>query len=114
MRPATVSKSKRFNEIFHILLTHDFTSLLKELAQMAPGPFRTSPARNGTGTAQAAVRTRKLMEALGPTFIKMGQLLGTRPDLIPPAFVEEFKKLYDQTQPSPFEEIKKVVEEDMG
>lgn len=113
MRAATVSKSKRFNEIFHILLTHDVTSLLRDLAAMAPSPFR-STRQNGTGPAQVAPRVRKLMEALGPTFIKMGQLLGTRPDLIPPAFVEEFKKLYDQTHPSDFEDIKKVIEKDLG
>src|SRR5687768_3398433 len=113
MRTGTVSKSKRFNEIFHILLTNDFTSLLRELASMAPSPFRAPGSQNGTAPALVAARVRKLMEVLGPTFIKMGQLLGTRPDLIPPAFIEEFKKLYDQTQPSSFPEIKKVIEADL-
>src|SRR5919108_2067575 len=99
MASSTLSKSKRFNEIFHILLTHDFTSLLRDLASLGPGAFRPGAMRNGLGRTEIAVRVRKLMEVLGPTFIKMGQLLGTRPDLIPPAFVEEFKKLYDQTKP---------------
>jgi ubiquinone biosynthesis protein len=51
-------------------------------------------------------------EELGPTFVKLGQLLSTRPNLIPPAFVEEFKKFHDQVTPISFEEIKRVLEED--
>jgi ubiquinone biosynthesis protein len=60
------------------------------------------------------VRIRRMMEDLGPTFIKIGQLLGTRPDLIPKAYIEEFKKMYDQTTPTPFEDVKRVVESELS
>jgi ubiquinone biosynthesis protein len=53
-------------------------------------------------------------EELGPTFVKFGQLLSTRPNLIPPDFVEEFKKFHDQVAPIPFEEVQKILEEDFG
>lgn len=53
-----------------------------------------------------AERLRLCFEQLGPTFVKLGQLLSTRPDLIPEEFCEEFKKLQDQVAPVPYAEIK--------
>ncbi len=53
-------------------------------------------------------------EELGPTFVKFGQLLSTRPNLIPADFVEEFKKFHDQVTPVPIDEIKKILMEDFG
>jgi len=51
------------------------------------------------------------LEELGPTFIKLGQLLASRPDVIPMAFVDELKKLQDQVPPLPFEQLLPVLEE---
>jgi ubiquinone biosynthesis protein len=62
----------------------------------------------------AAERARMAFEELGPTFIKFGQLLATRPDLVPDDFVEEFKKLHDQVQTVPFEEVRSVLEQQFG
>lgn len=53
-------------------------------------------------------------EQLGPTFVKLGQLLATRPDLIPAEYVEEFTKLHDQVKPVDFAEIKGVIENQFG
>ena len=53
-------------------------------------------------------------EELGPTFVKLGQLLASRPDLIPEDFVEEFKRLHDQVATVPFSEIEKVLERQFG
>ena len=47
---------------------------------------------------------------LGPTFIKFGQILSTRRDLLPPGLIEELKKLQDHTNPLPFETIRPVIE----
>lgn len=121
MRAKTVSKSKRYNEIFHILLGHGLPSVVKDLAAMA----RTPEARPPTAAvleeepvdgarAPVAARVRAILEDLGPTFIKIGQLLGTRPDLIPKEFIEEFKKMYDQTTPTPFDDVRAVVESELG
>lgn len=55
-------------------------------------------------------RMRMAFEELGPTFVKLGQVLATRPDLIPEEFVEEFKRLHDQVSPLPYSEIKNVLE----
>jgi ubiquinone biosynthesis protein len=68
----------------------------------------------GIETFTPAERMRMAFEELGPTFVKLGQLLATRPDLVPEDFVEEFKKLHDQVSPLPFSEIKMVLEEQFG
>lgn len=62
----------------------------------------------------AAERLRMCFEQLGPTFVKLGQLLATRPDLVPEDAVEEFKKLHDQVTGVPFERIQKVLEQQFG
>src|SRR5699024_12189549 len=62
--------------------------------------------------AQDAVSLRQAFEELGPTFIKFGQILSTRPDLLPPDYIEELKKLRDQAPPFSFEKIKETFEEE--
>jgi ubiquinone biosynthesis protein len=54
------------------------------------------------------------MEELGPTFVKLGQMLSTRPDLLPPAFLAELGKLREHVKCFLFEEVKKRIEEDLG
>lgn len=55
------------------------------------------------------VRARMVLEKLGPTFIKIGQILSTRPDLIPPEWADEFSQLQDSVSPVPFEDIQHVL-----
>lgn len=118
MATARLTKSKRFNEVFHILLEHNFPVVLKELAFYGRRPAkeakRAAVGVDGKQPRSLAYRVRRIMEDLGPTFIKIGQLLGTRPDLIPPDFVEEFKKMYDQTTPTPFDGVRRVVEAELA
>lgn len=53
-------------------------------------------------------------EELGPTFVKLGQLLATRPDLVPADYVHEFEKLHDRVQPLPFSTVEEVLREEFG
>jgi len=62
----------------------------------------------------APVRLRMAFEELGPTFVKLGQLLASRPDLIPEEFCIEFQRLHDRVEPVPFSEVCKVIEEQYG
>jgi ubiquinone biosynthesis protein len=57
---------------------------------------------------------RLALEELGPSFIKLGQLMSTRADLFPPDYLEEFKKLQDSVPPVPFPAIQKVIEEELN
>lgn len=59
-------------------------------------------------------RLRLAAEELGPTFIKMGQVFSSRPDLIPPDIAAELEKLQDKVAPLPFDTIKKVIEKQLG
>lgn len=61
-----------------------------------------------------AVRIRRAMEELGPTFIKLGQLLATRVDMFPPAWIAEFEKLQSRVPPVAFEELAPQLEKALG
>jgi ubiquinone biosynthesis protein len=54
------------------------------------------------------------LEKLGPTFIKLGQVLSTRPDLLPPAYLEALTRLQDSIKPFPFPDVQRIVEEELG
>ncbi len=61
-----------------------------------------------------ARRLRLICEELGPTFVKLGQLLSTRPDLLPEAYTGELAKLRDDVRPFPFEEAETILAEEYG
>ena len=61
-----------------------------------------------------AERVRMSFEELGPTFVKLGQLLATRPDLVPEDYVREFEKLHDRVHSLSFETVEAVIKEDLG
>ena len=60
------------------------------------------------------MRLREAFEELGPTFIKLGQVLSGRPDLITVAYANEFKKLQDEVPPFPFEDARGIIESELG
>jgi ubiquinone biosynthesis protein len=63
---------------------------------------------------EAALGLAADLESLGPTFIKLGQLLSTRADLLPAAHIEALARLQDDVDPVPFDDIRAVIEEDLG
>jgi ubiquinone biosynthesis protein len=72
-----------------------------------------SSARTATDAAEARAFAADL-EKLGPTFIKLGQLLSTRADLLPPAYVEALARLQDDVDPFPFADVERIVQEELG
>src|SRR5579884_2112306 len=54
------------------------------------------------------------LEKMGPTYIKLGQLLSTRPDIIPPVYADALKRLQDKVEPVPFAEIEKIIATELG
>lgn len=86
-------------------------------AVMAKHGVRYLFSRGGTGEDNVRAQARRLREALeelGPTFAKLGQLLSTRPDLLPPAFIEELSALQDHVPPLPEQEVVQVMEQELG
>lgn len=61
-----------------------------------------------------AEKVRKILEELGPTFIKFGQILSSRPDLIPMDYIQELEKLQDNVPPFPYEDAVRIIEEELG
>jgi len=59
-------------------------------------------------------RVCQALQELGPTFVKLGQILSTRVDLFPPEWIAEFEKLQDQVPPEPFDQLRPQLEEDLG
>jgi len=74
-------------------------------------PWRLSPV---PGKLSRGARLRLALEALGPIFVKFGQILSTRPDLIPEDIVAELKNLQDNVAPFPTETALKLIEEQLG
>src|SRR5205823_15086839 len=68
---------------------------------------------DGQGSARG-VRLRELLDELGPTFVKFGQLLSTRPDVVPPDIIAELRALQDDVRPFPFEQAERVIVEELG
>src|SRR5213080_1278806 len=65
-------------------------------------------------TREGAVRFREALEELGTTFVKLGQLLSSRPDLLPDVYIDELTKLVDDVSALPFAPLREVIEEDVG
>ncbi|WZY80061.1 hypothetical protein YC2023_026445 [Brassica napus] len=57
---------------------------------------------------------RKLFERMGATYIKLGQFIASAPTLFPPEYVEEFQNCFDKAPPVPFEDIRKILQEELG
>ena len=55
-----------------------------------------------------------MLDELGPTFVKFGQLLSTRPDVVPPDIIAELRGLQDDVRPFPYAEVERVIREELG
>jgi ubiquinone biosynthesis protein len=106
----------RYREIIQTFARHGFAALIAQLQlnrrlNLPRGLLRRQPPAN---EATPAEHLRLALEELGPTFIKLGQLLSTRPDLIPPDYIAELRYLQDDVRPVPWAEIKPLIEAELG
>jgi ubiquinone biosynthesis protein len=101
---------ERYLEIGHILASYGWQSLLSRLGLTNLFGIRKRP----SGVPPGPVQVRQSLEELGPTFVKLGQVLSTRPDIIPPNYIAELEKLQDRVPPIPFAEIRRVIEEEFA
>ena len=104
-----VTKYRRYWQIGDVLIKYEFGSIVQRLF---PGTYRFRRCKECEVESVASVyeRLRLAIEELGPTFVKFGQIMSTRQDLLPPDLIMELKKLQDQVAPLPFSEIRKVIE----
>jgi ubiquinone biosynthesis protein len=91
------ARTRRWRRAVQVTRVAKRTGLMRVLAEI--GVVGDKPA-----TREGAVEFRSALEELGTTFIKLGQLLSSRPDLLPDVYIEELGKLVDQIEPVPFEQ----------
>jgi len=108
---------RRYLNIVRVLSTYGFDQVL-EMLGLADMIVRSKRLFRRTmpdiARLTAAERMRLVLEELGPTFVKLGQILSTRPDVIPHAFVREFEKLQDDVPSFPFEEVLTQIASELG
>ena len=108
---------RQYRHILAVLIKYGFEDVADALQARLRLRFgeRVVPAhvlRNAEGHTRPQ-RLRLALEELGPTFIKLGQLLSTRPDLIPPEYIHELEHLQDQVKPEPPEDIVAQIEREL-
>ncbi|MEU9576124.1 ABC1 kinase family protein [Streptomyces chilikensis] len=74
----------------------------------------TSAGRADEGAVRRARNVRRALEGLGPFYVKVGQMLATRPDIVTPQMIDEFEKLQDEASPAPFGDFEPVLREELG
>ena len=105
------SHLRRYREIAGVLFDEGFEYLAVQagFARFTVRRHRRAEAE----TRSVEERARRVLERLGPTYVKIGQMLSTRPDLLPPEFITELSRLQDDVPPFPFEQARAVIESEL-
>src|SRR5262249_33939797 len=113
----TVRDIDRLRQITQVLVKHGFGELVARTDLGALVPFRGKASENGEAENRKisfAERLRLALQDLGPSFVKLGQILSTRGDLLPADVIRELKKLQEDVPPIPVEDVRRVIEETLG
>ena len=110
----TIRNTKRLTEIVGVLSRFGFRQMINDSGlNRFIDKHRDDPESDIKSSRQPnAVRVRLVLEELGPTFIKLGQILATRPDLVPPEWCEEFTKLQSKRTPVSYKTIEEVLQQE--
>lgn len=108
----------RLHDIASVLIRYGFSDMVRRLG-MASALERTGKVLHWKEGAELArldppTKVRRALEEMGPTFVKLGQILATRMDLFSPKWIVEFEKLQDRAPSVPFAQIRQQLEEDLG
>jgi ubiquinone biosynthesis protein len=111
-QPATRNLG-RLSEIAQVAVRHGFGYWFDthRLTDLFP---RRGPRVDDDQPSQRGQHLREMLDELGPTFVKFGQLLSTRPDVLPPDIIAELRGLQDDVRPFPFADVEQVIEEELG
>ncbi len=124
----SVTQSERYRQIAEVLIRHGWSTVAEQVGLRARVPSFAALLHRGHGTGEggrgrpgrertrtpAPVRLREALEELGPTFIKLGQMLATREDILPVAYTHELSRLQSGTEPVAFEEIRTIIADQLG
>ncbi len=105
----------RIAEVTRVMFKQGMGYFVEEMRMSHALPFASKLMRHKFRQPDSPqVRLRKILEELGGTFVKLGQLLSVRPDLVPAEYCEELKKLQDDVLPFGFSDAKRIVEHELG
>ncbi len=102
------------SEIAQVAVRHGFGYFFARNKLTDLLPWRESLPESDGSPSERGQRLREMLDELGPTFVKFGQLLSTRPDIVPPDIIVELRKLQDEVTPVPFSQVREVVEQELG
>jgi len=106
---------KRFEDILLIFSEEGFSILIDNIKLSKYLPFhKRISSKISKKNIDTPIHLRKAFERLGPTFIKFGQILSLRPDLIPYEYMVEFEKMQDKVPPFPYKEVEKIVQTELN
>lgn len=108
-----VKHLRRYKEIAVLLWKYGRSDLVKQMAIDDELGDEERKALETSGETSPEQLTDDL-EAMGPTFVKLGQVLSSRPDLMPEAYLKALARLQDKVKPFPYEEAQAIVEEELG
>jgi len=108
LRPARLS---RYAAIARLLVKYGRTDVVRQIGLEA---VYTDHSADEPTAATGPEALADDLEALGPTFIKLGQLLSTRADFLPPSYMAALERLQDDIEPIPYEKIQEIVEGELG
>lgn len=114
MTRGEIEDLKRFNQVVMVLFKHGFGYFLKKLRLHVHLSVKDRIAYDKFGENAKPEMFRKAFEELGGGFIKLGQFLSLRADLVPKEYCREFRKLQDNVSPFPSEEVAKIIEKELG
>lgn len=106
----------RYRDIAITLIRNGFGMVVEEtgIAQFLSLPQRLFFEKKEKASKSVGERIRIVLEELGPTFVKLGQIASTRPDLIPEEIIRELEKLQDHVPPFSFQEVREIVQNELG
>ncbi|HST71868.1 MAG TPA: AarF/ABC1/UbiB kinase family protein [Kocuria rosea] len=105
-----ISRRERFLQILEVLSKHGFGFALGGIKEEWRAPLARVRLIDPDKLYSQPVHLRQALEELGPTFVKLGQLVSTRPDLLPARYVQELARLQDNSPPVPPERIRAMIE----
>lgn len=108
--PKKIKNLQRSRQIAKVLIKHGFGHFVERIGLSIP--FSPQPEKKAGEPIE--VSARLVLEELGPTFIKFGQILSMRPDLLPKKFIDEFKKLQDNVPKFSYEEVEAQIKKELG
>jgi ubiquinone biosynthesis protein len=106
----------RYREIAMALLSQGFDYIVEEIGLIEKIPYyqRVRPISAEINPGGVGKRIRLVLEQLGPSYVKLGQIASTRPDLLPPEIIGELEKLQDKVPGFSFTEVRSVLQEELG